>query len=274
MELTRRAAKDLNIEEIYQLYLKVYSDYFFPVNLDFEDFEEYLHELPLDYELSHCYYLAGEPVALALLSRNGKEAWLSAFGLITAYRSQGWGGRIWETVMEDLLAKNCQSIGLAVLDRNEKAKKFYLDRGFIQVDEFAAWSLSRRLVSTAGDKTKSMLLPLKEWPKEEAAKRRLIWSQREKSLKLSRASYLSFLQDTYIAYNSYMGSLFIPVILTSENLSYSDTQELVKQIKVFTGPGRRCVINILGSQHLLEQTALIAGFIPGERQKFLELSLI
>ncbi len=140
----RNKNKTLNVDYRYlsaedfvathQTCLTAFSDYFFPVEISEEQFQNNLVQNAVDLNRSVGAFVDDKMVAYTLCGFgwwNGKNtAYISGTGVIPRFRHQGIGGKMFKVLMPKFSEIGIQQMLLEVIDGNANALKLYEKLGF------------------------------------------------------------------------------------------------------------------------------------------------
>lgn len=140
------AAADYSLAQLSTLVTEAFRGYALPVHESAVRLARLVRMQGLD--LAHSVVLrtsSGQLVGVSFLGLRNSRAWISAFGVIPAYRGRGLAHRLLERVIEQARSAGAQDVRLEVLVNNAVARRVYARSGFrVQRDlvtmERAPWS--------------------------------------------------------------------------------------------------------------------------------------
>ncbi len=106
----------------------VYQDYTMPFTVGPDWVAEHLHFHQIDPHISPLWVDSRGVVALALLAKRGRRAWIGGFGIAPAYRGRRFSLPLLRVCLEKLEGREVQ---LEVLCGNLKAQSTYSRGGFV-----------------------------------------------------------------------------------------------------------------------------------------------
>lgn len=116
-----------------------YADYFVPLWVSADQMEAMDHIYDVDPHWSVMAHAGREPVGMALLSRRGARGWISAVGVIPAWRRQGVARAMMERLLANAAEIGLREVWLEVIDENTPARTLYRDLGFTEARELLTW---------------------------------------------------------------------------------------------------------------------------------------
>lgn len=96
------------------------------------------------------YYVVegGRDIANAAVYMNqGKQCFLSSFGVLTEYQRKGAGRKLMQEIVREAGSRGFTEIRLQVLEANQKAVDFYRSRGFSAEEKAGEWIEMRYCIS-------------------------------------------------------------------------------------------------------------------------------
>jgi ribosomal protein S18 acetylase RimI-like enzyme len=119
---------------LYKTCLAAFSDYFFPVEISNEQFENHIRQNAVDLASSVGAFVDRKMVGYTLCGFglwNGKDTtYISGTGVIPEFRHKGIGGKMFEFLMPNLWEIGIEQMLLEVIDQNANALKLYQKLGF------------------------------------------------------------------------------------------------------------------------------------------------
>ena len=96
------------------------------------------------------YYVVegGRDIANAAVYMNqGKQCFLSSFGVLTDYQRKGAGRKLMQEIVREAGSRGFVEIRLRVLEANRKAVDFYRSCGFLEEEKAGGWIEMRYCIS-------------------------------------------------------------------------------------------------------------------------------
>jgi GNAT superfamily N-acetyltransferase len=116
-----------------------YADYYVPVRVTPEQLARFddCH----DVDLAHSVVVQSrwEPVGMALLARRGERAWISAVGVLPAWRRRGIARHMMTHLLASARSLKIERASLEVIAENKPAQALYLSLGFRVQRELLTW---------------------------------------------------------------------------------------------------------------------------------------
>jgi ribosomal protein S18 acetylase RimI-like enzyme len=128
--LTLVPASTISRRRLISLINQAYADYFIPVWLDEERFERMCRNEDIDLARSVVGLVQDKAVAVAMLSVRERQGWVSAVGVLPAWRRKGVGHRVIRSVQAGARAADLTTLRLEVLTQNEAGLALYRQTGF------------------------------------------------------------------------------------------------------------------------------------------------
>jgi ribosomal protein S18 acetylase RimI-like enzyme len=140
-------ANTLGNDELARLLNQAYTDYYMPIWLEADQFEQMCREVDVDLARSVVALIDETPVGLALLSRRHREGWISGVGVRPQWRRRGIAQRIIETIQEAASQDSLDRLRLEVLAQNDPGIRLYERLGFEHARELLVLSIEAGAVS-------------------------------------------------------------------------------------------------------------------------------
>lgn len=121
---------DYNLIEFVNLVNLIFENYIIPIKWNIVDFELDVKENSLSLENSFVFFENNNPVGFVLIGIRKDVARIDAMGIIKEKRGTGLANYILEYSLEQLKWKNINKIILEVVEKDERAVRFYLKNGF------------------------------------------------------------------------------------------------------------------------------------------------
>lgn len=128
--LTLRMAAAISTEHLAHLLNQAYADYFIPIWFNGDQLEQMCDDMDVDLMKSVVAMVGEKPVGVTLLSRRGREGWVSGVGVIPAWRRRGIGRAMIAKIETVAQAERINRLRLEVLDANEGGRRLYEALGF------------------------------------------------------------------------------------------------------------------------------------------------
>jgi ribosomal protein S18 acetylase RimI-like enzyme len=109
---------------------RAYADYYLPVWLDPYQFERMCADMDIDLRHSVVALVGEREVGLALLSRRGREGWVSGVGVRSTWRRLGVARQMVVYLQQQAKVERLERVRLEVLQQNEGAIRLYEQLGF------------------------------------------------------------------------------------------------------------------------------------------------
>lgn len=116
-----------------------YADYHVPFHMTPDQVAGMDVLYDVDLALSPVARVGGQPAGMALLSRRGARGWVSAVGVVPAWRRQGVARRIMEALIAGARDAGLRVLTLEVIDTNAAARALYRSLGFVETRELLCW---------------------------------------------------------------------------------------------------------------------------------------
>ena len=78
-------------------------------------------------------------VGIGFLAEHNEQSWCGGLAVAPAYRRQGWGKKLMQTIRQRALERGIKTFWLEVLCENTTAQTLYRDLGFVTVRELLIW---------------------------------------------------------------------------------------------------------------------------------------
>ncbi|MEA3310418.1 MAG: GNAT family N-acetyltransferase [Chloroflexota bacterium] len=132
MALSLIPAADLSLERLVLLINRVYADYFLPIWLDVDKFDDMCRVEDIELSNSVVAVWNEEPVGLGLCARRGTRGWLSGVGVLPFFRRRGIAGKMLRYLQEHAHGLQLETLTLEVLAQNQAGLALYRQLGFTQ----------------------------------------------------------------------------------------------------------------------------------------------
>ncbi|MGQ9489591.1 MAG: GNAT family N-acetyltransferase [Anaerolineae bacterium] len=116
-----------------------YADYNVPFRVTPKQMQDMVRFYDVDLTRSWVARMAGETVGIALLAHRGSRGWISAVGVVPAWRRQGMARRLLEALMASAQALGLRVLTLEVISANDAARQLYRALGFRETRELLSW---------------------------------------------------------------------------------------------------------------------------------------
>jgi ribosomal protein S18 acetylase RimI-like enzyme len=134
LNIDYRYLSEADFSATHQTCLASYSDYFFPVEISEEQFDNHIRQNAVDLARSIGAFIDGKMVGYTLCGFgkwNGKNTtYISGTGVIPNFRQRGIGGKMFEILIPKIAEIGFEQMLLEVIDRNVNALKLYRKLGF------------------------------------------------------------------------------------------------------------------------------------------------
>lgn len=135
-----RAASEIPIGAMVDLFNRGYAGYYVPITLGEAAFTDMVATQDIDLE-SSCVIEDGEtPVAFALLGVRERRGWIGGMGVAPEARGRGLGRVAMQGAIDAARARRLVHVDLEVLVQNEPAARIYEALGFRDVRELGVWA--------------------------------------------------------------------------------------------------------------------------------------
>jgi GNAT superfamily N-acetyltransferase len=134
------SASTLEPARLCALFNEGFSDYLVPLQMSEAVFSDHIAVNDIDLDCSRVA-TCERPVALALIARRGRAAWVGGMGTAPTHRRRGLGERALVAGLESAAGRGCREVWLEVLDGNPAAATLYEKLGFEVVRQLIVWSL-------------------------------------------------------------------------------------------------------------------------------------
>lgn len=124
------AAADYSLVQLADLVTAAFHGYALPVNESAVRLARLIRMQGLDLANSVVIRCNSQPVGISFLGLRNTRAWISAFGIIPAYRGRGLGRALMEKLVEQARGAGVQDVRLEVLVGNLAARRVYTQCGF------------------------------------------------------------------------------------------------------------------------------------------------
>jgi len=164
-----------------------YADYGVPFRVTPKQVQDMVRLYDVDLTRSQVARVANETVGIALLAHRGSRGWISAVGVVPAWRHRGIGRWLLEGLLEGAYALGLRRLTLEVIEANQAAHRLYLSLGFREARELLCWAFPadadplpiprEQLQTVSVDSLWSYYLPWHDqepcWQREEITLRRM-----------------------------------------------------------------------------------------------------
>jgi len=116
-----------------------YADYFVPLWVNAQQMEAMDQIYDVAAHWSVVAHADREPVGMALLSLRGPRGWISAVGVIPAWRRQGVARAMVRRLLENATHLDLDEVWLEVIEENAAAATLYRELGFREARELLTW---------------------------------------------------------------------------------------------------------------------------------------
>lgn len=134
------SASTLEFTRLSELFNEGFSDYLLPLELSEAAFREHVDANDIDLDCSRVA-IEERPVALALIARRGKAAWVGGMGTAPGHRRRGLGEKALVSALEAAARRGCREAWLEVLEANHGALALYDKLGFEVARDVIGWFL-------------------------------------------------------------------------------------------------------------------------------------
>ncbi len=116
-----------------------YADYNVPFRVTPKQMQDMVRFYDVDLTRSWVARVADETVGIALLAHRGSRGWVSAVGVVPAWRRQGVARRLMAALIGGAEVMGLRQLTLEVISANEAARQLYRALGFREVRELLSW---------------------------------------------------------------------------------------------------------------------------------------
>ncbi|OQA37370.1 MAG: ribosomal-protein-alanine N-acetyltransferase [Chloroflexi bacterium ADurb.Bin325] len=116
-----------------------YADYFVPLWVNAQQMEAMDQIYDVDARRSVVAHAGREPIGMALLSLRGPRGWISAVGVIPAWRRRGAARAMLRRLLENAAQLGLDEVWLEVIEENAPAAALYRELGFSAARELLTW---------------------------------------------------------------------------------------------------------------------------------------
>lgn len=116
-----------------------YADYFMPLWVNAQQMEAMDQIYDVDAHWSVVAHAGRELVGMALLSLRGLRGWISAVGVVPAWRRQGVARAMIRRLLENAAQLDLDEVWLEVIEENTAAATLYRELGFRKARELLTW---------------------------------------------------------------------------------------------------------------------------------------
>jgi ribosomal protein S18 acetylase RimI-like enzyme len=126
-------ADQFTMAELAELFTRGYEDYFAPVQLDEASMTNLVDSWDIDLSRSR----VAEGLGICNLGVRGDVGWIGGIGVVKEHRGEGIGRKLMNAVLEGAPP----TVGLEVIEQNERAIKLYESLGFEPTRLLEVWTL-------------------------------------------------------------------------------------------------------------------------------------
>lgn len=116
-----------------------YADYNVPFHVTPKQMQDMVRFYDVDLARSWVARCGDETVGIALLAHRGSRGWISAVGVVPAWRRRGIARRLMEALIGGAQAMGLRQLTLEVISANEAARQLYRSLGFRETRELLCW---------------------------------------------------------------------------------------------------------------------------------------
>lgn len=110
---------------------RCFEDYLVPIRFDAEEFERRFRAENLDPHASRLWRNEhGEPQAVLLIARRGRDSRVAAMAIAPGERGRGFGKRVLSLAIDEAIARGDRRLFLEVIESNGRARHLYEGSGF------------------------------------------------------------------------------------------------------------------------------------------------
>ena len=128
--ITLVPAAQLSLESLAFVLNHAYADYYLPIWLDGEQFQQMCEVEDVDLQASAVAMDGDAPVGIALLARRGDRGWVSGVGVRPGWRRQGIARQLLRRIQAVALPLGLRRLRLEVLFQNAAGAALYQQLGF------------------------------------------------------------------------------------------------------------------------------------------------
>lgn len=116
-----------------------YADYNVPFHVTPRQMQDMVKFYDVDLVRSWVARSEAETIGIALLAHRGSRGWISAVGVVPAWRRRGIARRLMEALIAGAQTMGLRQLTLEVISANEAARQLYRSLGFRETRELLCW---------------------------------------------------------------------------------------------------------------------------------------
>lgn len=127
------SAAAVSFDQLVQAFNDGYTGYLLPVQVDELELRHHIQQYDIVLNLSCITMQADLVTGVGLLAVRDQRGWVGGLGVHPDYRRQGVGRELMHALIQQSRALGLSAIQLEVLEKNDAARRLYLDIGFADV---------------------------------------------------------------------------------------------------------------------------------------------